>query len=113
MDTCGDPLTAIWRMRGRYTRRFMAAREQCGFSWVTSMPRAIESIAHFPERAVADLVTVSDAAVRARPSPEVWSAIEYAAHTGEAIGRIPSGSYGATKDAERPLSRRCADAGWR
>lgn len=73
-------------MRGRYACRQVAACKQCGFSWSTPMPDAIRAIACFPERAVATLLTVPNGAVRTRPSSQVWSAIEYAAHTGDAIG---------------------------
>jgi hypothetical protein len=62
---------------------------QCGFDASTvSVSDAVVSLRSFPRRwraAFALLDEDDDDVLRRRPSPEVWSALEYAAHTRDSI----------------------------
>ena len=60
--------------------------DECGFSWdatPTSLFTLLEGVAPLFART---LEAVDDQTVRHRPSPSVWSILEYTAHTRDAIG---------------------------
>lgn len=63
----------------------MAACDECGFSWEApgiSIVGALEDVA----RQFAPVVSgLSDRALRHRPSPSIWSVLEYTAHTRDAL----------------------------
>lgn len=59
---------------------------ECGFDWSASRRDTVAAIATCPDLISPMLTTQSDnGLLRRRSAPEVWSALEYAAHTGEAI----------------------------
>lgn len=62
---------------------------QCGFDAGTvSVPDAVVALRTFPRRwhaAFALLDDEDDAVLRRRPAPDVWSALEYLAHTRDSI----------------------------
>lgn len=59
---------------------------ECGFKGNQVAPAATVSlVADLPMTAAQLLRGAIESTVRCRPDPEVWSALEYAAHTGEAI----------------------------
>jgi Mycothiol maleylpyruvate isomerase N-terminal domain len=63
----------------------MSICEECGFASDTDLASAVRFVAEFPLVATELLADVSDRLLRTRPHPQVWSALEYAAHTGEAL----------------------------
>jgi DinB superfamily len=67
----------------------MAARAECMFDWDLSAEEACEVIGGFGEGYRARLARFIDAPdssiLRRRPSPEVWSALEYAAHVRDVL----------------------------
>jgi hypothetical protein len=75
----------------------MSSCTECGYDWDATPAELPGQLSVIPHRAAAPLTTFlagEDPArlVRARPSAEVWSALEYAAHTRDALsfytGRI-------------------------
>lgn len=70
--------------------------EQCGYDWAAPIENAVAVIGNFPA-ALAQLmldlgITDSSRLLRTRPGADLWSPLEYIAHTGDAIdwyyGRI-------------------------
>ena len=64
---------------------------ECGFDWDCSAADAIAELRGAGQRVVAPLTRFlpgedGDAVIRARPAPEVWSTLEYAAHLRAAFG---------------------------
>lgn len=58
----------------------------CGFEGdATPIQQAIGAVTQFPRLVLELLDDVSSDVVRRQPSPQVWSALEYAAHTGETV----------------------------
>lgn len=58
----------------------------CGFEGdATPIAEAIGAVAGFPGVVGGLLGGTYDGALRRRPSPHVWSALEYTAHTGETV----------------------------
>jgi hypothetical protein len=61
------------------------ACEECGFDWGTARDTTISSIASAGARFTDALEPFDDNEVRTRPAPDVWSALEYTAHTRDAL----------------------------
>jgi hypothetical protein len=69
----------------------MARCSECGYDWDTEPPRLVEQLRVFPDRYRTPLTRFlagedPERLVRTRPAPGVWSALEYAAHTRDALG---------------------------
>jgi hypothetical protein len=69
----------------------MARCSECGFDWNTEPPHLVEQLRVFPDRYRTPLTRFlagedPEHLVRTRPAPGVWSALEYAAHTRDALG---------------------------
>jgi DinB superfamily len=64
--------------------------QECGFDWASPIPHSVHTVDAFPARVVQLLhetgTADGDARLRTRPADEVWSPLEYIAHTGDAIG---------------------------
>jgi hypothetical protein len=60
---------------------------ECGYNWGGPPERAVVVIGGFPDHLSRLLLGLrdSDGRLRARPAAEVWSPLEYLAHTGDAI----------------------------
>lgn len=58
---------------------------ECGYDWAGRPEDAVAVVRGLPAE-LAGLVDESDERLRARRAPEVWSPLEYVAHTGDAIG---------------------------
>lgn len=58
---------------------------ECGYDWAGLPEDAVAVVSGLPAE-LAGLVDEPDVRLRARPAPEVWSPLEYVAHTGDAIG---------------------------
>ncbi|MBM7789471.1 DinB family protein [Tenggerimyces flavus] len=66
----------------------MSRCEECGYHWDGRPAEAIATIRELPA-ALSKVIGERgdrDERLRARPAPEVWSPLEYVAHTGDAIG---------------------------
>jgi hypothetical protein len=64
----------------------MTTCDECGFDWGSADHDAlITTIASAGARFTAAIAPLDDAAVRTRPAPDVWSPLEYTAHTREAL----------------------------
>jgi DinB superfamily len=68
----------------------MARCDECGYDWEVEPEQLVEQLRVFPERYRTPLTRFlvgedPDTVVRTRPAPRVWSALEYAAHTREAL----------------------------
>jgi DinB family protein len=60
--------------------------DECGFDWDTADRNAlITTIASAGARFGDAIAPLDDEAVRRRPAPDVWSPLEYTAHTREAL----------------------------
>jgi hypothetical protein len=59
--------------------------EECGFDWDAGPDVVIASIASAGARFTDALAPFDDRRVRARPAPDVWSPLEYTAHTREVL----------------------------
>ncbi len=68
----------------------MTSCQECGFDWDSPPAHAVNTVEAFPARVSRLLrelgVVERDARLRTRPADEVWSPLEYVAHTGDAIG---------------------------
>lgn len=68
----------------------MTSCEECGYDWAAAPGQAVAAIAGLPNALseVLDDLNLGndDDRLRMRPAPDVWSPLEYIAHTGDAIG---------------------------
>jgi hypothetical protein len=58
---------------------------QCGFDWEGSTETLLTSLRSAHDRFANAFSEVTDEALRRRPAPQVWSALEYAAHTRDGV----------------------------
>jgi hypothetical protein len=58
---------------------------ECGFDWGIDRDATISSVASAGARYTDALEPFDDTEVRTRPAPDVWSALEYTAHTRDAL----------------------------
>lgn len=63
----------------------MTTCAECGYDWGGPPEHAVAVIAGFPDRVSRLGLRDGDGRLRARPAAEVWSPLEYLAHTGDAI----------------------------
>jgi S-DNA-T family DNA segregation ATPase FtsK/SpoIIIE len=93
---------------------------ECGLDYGTLTAEALPvRAAPLPDRWRAALADVEDGRLRRRPAPEVWSPIEYAAHTRDVVGELTQTLRAMTRDSPMPapsdpdevvLERRYAEA---
>jgi S-DNA-T family DNA segregation ATPase FtsK/SpoIIIE len=93
---------------------------ECGLDYATLTAEALrERAAPLPGLWRAALAGVDDGRLRRRPAPEVWSPIEYAAHTRDVVGELTQTLRSMTGDGPMPaptdpdevvLGRRYAEA---
>ena len=76
-------------MRPAAVERSDAACEECRFGWAADACATIDALRSLPSRYEALLTAEAEAGraarLRTRPEPHVWSQLEYAAHTRDAI----------------------------
>lgn len=59
---------------------------ECGFCWTAPLADLLRTIETCAERIAQAVRAVDATTARTRPTPHVWSALEYTVHTGDAIG---------------------------
>jgi DinB superfamily len=79
---------------------------ECRFDWDTARDAAITTIATAGPRFTDALAVFDDVQVRTRPAPEVWSALEYAAHTRDTLDFYDERVRRVATEARPQLERR-------
>lgn len=72
-------------MSGTWRPGTLTTCAECGFDWDLGPAEALAQISTITSRFRDAVISLSDDALRARPEPDVWSPLQYLAHTRDVI----------------------------